>query len=108
MTEDTTSPYAVNYDLTNCDKEPIRLIRHVQPHALMIACDIEDLKIQFISANCSIFLGEQSAQYLGKIVSEVLPTDVVQQLKRVLDKDDTFEDSNPFLLPLFHSAISFL
>lgn len=107
MAEDSISPYAINYDLTNCDKEPIKLIRHVQPHALMLACDIKDLKIQFISENCSLFLGKQIEEYLGKFVFDVLPADVVRQVKRVLDEDDTFEESNPFLLPLFHNNITY-
>ena len=99
-------PYAIEYDLTNCDKEPLHYIRYVQPHALMTACRPEDLSVVFISDNCEKFLGKTYQECIGMSLPDLLPEDLILQIKEGLNLGD-FTDLNPILSPEFHAGQSY-
>ena len=88
MENNNDAPYAVEYDLTNCDKEPIHLIRYVQKHALLIACNPDDLKVKFISDNCSDFLDKNAGACINERLENLLPADAVNQIKTGLQENN--------------------
>ncbi len=104
MKENNNSPYAIEYDLTNCDKEPVHLIRYVQPHALLIACHPDDWNIKFISNNCSTFLGKSASEYLNKDLRIFLPADIVAQILRKIKTADSFSENGPIPFPGFYNG----
>jgi len=100
---DKNAPYAVEYDLTNCDKEPVHLIRYVQSHALLIACSLPNMQVVFISNNCEKFTGKTVAESLHSPLNELLPADAVRQIKTGL-KEDNLDALNPLRLLNYHAG----
>lgn len=104
MTESNNSPYAIEYDLTNCEKEPVHLIRYVQPHALLVACNRDDWSIKFISNNCTTFLGKSVSDYLNEDLRIFLPADIVAQIIRSISANDKFSENGTIPFPGFHDG----
>ncbi|MET0394356.1 MAG: GAF domain-containing protein, partial [Chitinophagaceae bacterium] len=55
-----------NTDLTNCDREPIHIPGHIQPHGFLLALDPGSLAIEKVSANTELFSGKNAAALLGQ------------------------------------------
>ncbi|MGC4044406.1 MAG: ATP-binding protein [Armatimonas sp.] len=72
-------------DLTNCDREPIHIIAHVQPHGFLLALDPENLTIRQASANTSTFLGVEAATLTGQRLQSLLGTDGDLSIKTLMD-----------------------
>lgn len=89
------SAYAVKYDLTNCDSEPIHLIRFVQSHACLLACRLPDLQIQQISDNAELFLGHSAGKLLDSTLNELFDAVTLGQIKEGLSAPDSFRGVNP-------------
>lgn len=66
------NPYAVKYDLTNCDKEPIHIIRLVQSHACLIACNLSNYSILQVSDNTAAIIGYTPDDLLATTLDQVL------------------------------------
>jgi light-regulated signal transduction histidine kinase (bacteriophytochrome) len=49
--------YATDYDQSNCDREPIHIIRAVQPFAVLLAFDRDSLRLVHYSENAPSVLG---------------------------------------------------
>ena len=61
--------YTVN--LFNCDTEPIHIPGMIQSHGFLVAVDINDLSICYVSENILLFTGIKAASYLGKNLEEL-------------------------------------
>ena len=102
MKNTTESPYSVDYDLTNCDKEPIHIIRYVQPHALVIVCALDLSSVAFISNNCKQFLNLSTEECLNSSPKNILPEEVLRQIEYSMQSGDSLTLINPINCPLFH------
>lgn len=92
-------PYAIEYDLSNCDKEPIHLIRYVQSHACILVVDVEEGALPIIQAsnNTESFIGSSLDSVLGEPVSSFFPELIVSKLKEAY-LNDSFDQINPVIL----------
>ena len=79
------SPYAITYDLSNCDKEPLRFISTVQPHAALLVCAAKDLTILQASNNCDQLLGLSANQLLQQGLRGILPAEAWEDLQAALN-----------------------
>ena len=59
-------------DLTNCDREPIRVPGAVQPYGVLLALSEPDLVVHQVSANSESLLGLTPPDLLGRRLSEVV------------------------------------
>lgn len=57
---------AFTADLTNCDREPIHIPGHVQPHGFLLALNPSSLVIEKISASTETFTGKKAGAVLGQ------------------------------------------
>ena len=92
-------PYAQQYDLMNCDDEPIRYIRLVQPHACLLAVDIKSGQVVFASQNTGRILGVEYRELLNRPLTDLLSEESVEAI-RVAGEASDFHRSNPFR-PMF-------
>lgn len=108
MLQEKANPYSVNYDLTNCDDEPIHIIRYIQPHALVIVCSLDLTKTVFISNNCTQFLNLSVADCLQAPPSVIIPDEVIQQIKYQLNINQDFDEINPIDCSSFHEGENYV
>lgn len=62
-------PYQV--DLTNCDKEPIHIPGKIQSHGFLVAADVKNHTVSYISENISAVTGKRASAFLGKEIGEL-------------------------------------
>ena len=67
--------------LTNCDREPIHLINHVQPHAALFALNPGDLTIVQASENTRSFFGLAAEGLLGQKADRLFGADKAVELQ---------------------------
>ncbi len=77
MTENNQR-YSVTYDLTNCDKEPLRFIRSCQAHARMLVALKGSLKLVAYSENWTFPAEAMAAGPIGQPLEDLLPVDFCQ------------------------------
>ncbi|MDF0596079.1 HWE histidine kinase domain-containing protein [Psychromarinibacter halotolerans] len=78
-------------DLTNCDREPIHILGHVQSYGCLLAVS-PDWFVAHLSANCQEMLGLDPDTVLGVPLTEFLPTETVHVLRsklQLLDAGDS-------------------
>ena len=95
MADSPLQAYSVSYDLSNCDKEPIHLIRLVQAHACLIACRKTDFKIIQVSDNSEAILGYTSTFLLNSNLDNVLPKAVFELIIKGIEDPEGFKFINP-------------
>lgn len=98
------SAYAVKYDLTNCESEPIHLIRFVQSHACLLACRLPDLQIQQISDNAGLFLGHSVDILLEHTLNNFFDSTTIGQIKEGLAAPDGFRGINPIKTTVYNAG----
>ena len=59
-------------DLTNCDREPIHVIGHIQPHGVLLALDPDNLIVQ-ASESSEAFFGIAAESLLGRSFFDLAP-----------------------------------
>ena len=69
-----------NYDLTNCDREPIHILGRVQSYGCLIAVS-SDWMITFASENCTDVLGLDPVSIVGTRFVNVFPGETVHHLR---------------------------
>ncbi|WP_165245482.1 ATP-binding protein [Paludisphaera soli] len=78
-------------DLTNCDREPIRIPGAVQPHGALIAVCSSRLCVTHASANLARFYGIGAEEALGRPLSDLFePSDFAkleETISRLADED---------------------
>jgi len=73
----------IRVDLTNCDREPIHLLGAIQPVGFLIAVST-DWIVARVSANVTTFLGHQPAEMIGSPLADLVPTQLVHDLRNRL------------------------
>ncbi|OAV45983.1 ATP-binding protein [Lewinella sp. 4G2] len=80
--------YNTNYDLTNCDAEPLRFMRSCQDHIAMLVLYADSLQIKAYSENVPSKFGLPANQLLGADAGAVLGKDIVATLRQLGDVAD--------------------
>lgn len=75
----TASPAPHSVDLSNCDREPIQFLGHVQPYGCLLAVST-DWAVQHASANTGAMLGLET-EPVGTQLGELFPGQVVHDLR---------------------------
>lgn len=91
------SAYPITYDLSNCDQEPLHLIRLLQNHACMLACERSTFKIIQASVNTEEFLGVPHPVIIGKTLYEVIPSSTVKRIQAAIFSN-AVASANPIVL----------
>ncbi len=89
-------------DLTNCDREPIHIIGHVQPHGALVALDPANHRIVQASQNTQDHFGIPARELLGKSFVELLGAADAETLVEALEAGGL--DKNPIYLLTAHVA----
>ncbi|PHI18749.1 hypothetical protein CEQ90_16470 [Lewinellaceae bacterium SD302] len=97
-------PYRVEYDLANCDAEPLHLIRHFQGHAVLIVVDAESLLIKACSTN----LAELTDRGLQDIIESdcrlIFDQETIEMITSIIQTEQ-YADHNPIELPLWRNEL---
>jgi light-regulated signal transduction histidine kinase (bacteriophytochrome) len=102
MTEPDIAPYRNEYDLSNCDVEPIQFIRHYQKHGFLLVVERGHL---IVKAHAGDFLGLHTADtVVGKTLAEVLGEEAASLIGQVLAKED-YQAHNPLAVDLAQSTV---
>lgn len=73
-------------DLTNCDREPIHTPGSIQPHGVLLICDLNDNLINVASNNAAAFLGGRHNHVVGLTLAEVIGADVAHNLRNAISR----------------------
>ncbi|MCU0544752.1 MAG: GAF domain-containing protein [Oscillatoriaceae cyanobacterium Prado104] len=88
------------FDWTNCDREPIQISGHIQPHGILIAVREPELEILQISENVRDLLGVDVTSAIGQDLSLFLDKAAVEKLKACL-LNENLKTVNPIKLSAF-------
>jgi light-regulated signal transduction histidine kinase (bacteriophytochrome) len=106
-------------ELSNCDREQIQFLGHVQPYGCLIAIS-GDWVVQHVSANIDDMLGLDPETAIGARFLDLFPREVVHHLRgriQILGQDsgaarvygvDLFEDGRYFDVSVHASGSSYL
>ncbi|WP_018147616.1 HWE histidine kinase domain-containing protein [Henriciella marina] len=92
MTTPTVSP-DTKIDLTNCDREPIHILGHVQQFGCLIAVNADWL-VQHVSLNVREFLSLDPESIVGSALSDLITADALRAIRgrvQQLDGADAVE-----------------
>ncbi|MVM32968.1 GAF domain-containing protein [Spirosoma sp. HMF4905] len=92
-------------DLTNCEREPIHILGHIQSHGYLVAIQPDTYTIVHVSANIAELVGIPPTQLLGQPVKALLantdlPADTLIELLNVGCRNDSWDTMNPNRLNL--------
>ena len=92
-------------DLTNCEREPIHILGHIQSHGYLIAILPNTYTIVHVSANISELVGQSVNSLLGQpldtlLANTDLPAATVIELLNVGHHNNSWESINPYRLQI--------
>ncbi|SFE11211.1 ATP-binding protein [Spirosoma endophyticum] len=92
-------------DLTNCEREPIHILGHIQSYGYLIAIQPDTYSIVHASDNIVDLVGLSAAQLLGQPLSALLtdtdlPVSTLVELVNVGLRNDSWETMNPYRLTI--------
>ncbi|SOD78254.1 ATP-binding protein [Spirosoma fluviale] len=89
-----------SFDLTNCDREPIHILGHIQSHGYLIAIRPDTYTIVHASDNIVDLVGIPASTLLGQPIDTLLtatdlPASTLVELLNVSRRNETWEILNP-------------
>ncbi|WP_084386889.1 sensor histidine kinase [Anabaena sp. CA = ATCC 33047] len=81
-----TMPFTV--DVSNCNKEPIHIPGHIQPHGVLFALEKSELTILQVSNNSWEIFGIHPEDLLNKSLDLLLDAEQINLFKECLDQED--------------------
>ncbi|MEP6489542.1 GAF domain-containing protein [Microcoleus vaginatus GB2-A3] len=97
MDQQITIPALEEVDLTNCDREPIHLSGHIQPHGVLLVVREPELEIVQASKNTQDLLGIDAESAIGQDLSLLFDQIQLEKLKTCLRKEN-LKTVNPIKL----------
>ncbi|MBE9185057.1 GAF domain-containing protein [Microcoleus sp. LEGE 07076] len=97
MNRQITIPALEEVDLTNCDKEPIHLSGHIQPHGVLLVVREPQLEILQVSENTQDLLGVDAKSAIGQNLSLFFDRVQLEKLNACL-QNDHLKTVNPIKL----------
>ncbi|MBE9119826.1 GAF domain-containing protein [Tychonema sp. LEGE 07199] len=88
MNRQITIPALEEVDLTNCDKEPIHLSGHIQPHGVLIVVREPELEILQVSENTQELLGFDAKSAIGQNLSLLFDGAQLEKFNACLEKEN--------------------
>ncbi len=94
-----------HFDLTNCDREPIHILGHIQSYGYLIAIQPDTYSIVHVSDNIVGLVGVDAAQLLGQPIDTMLantdlPKSTLIEILNVGRRNESWETMNPHRLTL--------
>ena len=97
MARQITIPALEEVDLTNCDREPIHISGHIQPHGVLLVVQEPQLKILQVSENALHLLGFAPESAIGQDLSLLFDPLQLEKLKACL-RNENLKTVNPIKL----------
>ena len=94
MDRQITIPALEKVDLTNCDREPIHISGHIQPHGVLLVVKEPQLEILQVSENTQDLLGVDAESAIGQDLSLLLDRTQLEKLKACLQKQNLNRQSD--------------
>ncbi len=91
-------------DLTNCDREPIRVPGAIQPHGVLIALSEPDLVVRQVSANSADLLGIEPTDLIGRRFTEVIQGEITEAVEEAAAGSDDPAEHFPLSTTLTRHA----
>ena len=98
-----TIPALEEVDLTNCDREPIHISGHIQPHGVLLVVQEPQLEIVQVSENTQDLLGIDAESAIGQDLSLLFDRVQLEKLKACLRKEN-LKTVNPIKLSVERSG----
>ena len=99
----TRRRYTTEYDLSNCDEEPLWFIRSCQSHATVIVLYADTLKIKAVSENCLHRFGRGAEGLVGADAGAILGQEALSAIQGI-DAGTDFAMLNPIELTSSHNG----
>lgn len=97
MDRQITIPVLEEVDLTNCDREPIHLSGHIQPHGVLLVVREPQLEILQASENTQDLLGVDAESAIGQDLSLLFDRVQLEKLNACL-QNENLKTVNPIKL----------
>jgi chemotaxis family two-component system sensor kinase Cph1 len=97
MARQITIPALEEVDLTNCDREPIHISGHIQPHGVLLVVQEPQLEILQVSENTLHLLGFAPESAIGQDLSLLFDPIQLEKLKACL-RNENLKTVNPIKL----------
>ena len=97
MARQLTIPALEEVDLTNCDREPIHISGHIQPHGVLLVVQEPQLEILQVSENTLHLLGFAPESAIGQDLSLLFDRVQLEKLKACL-RNENLKTVNPIKL----------
>ena len=97
MARQITIPALEEVDLTNCDREPIHISGHIQPHGVLLVVREPQLEIVQVSDNTLHLLGFAPESAIGQDLSLLFDRVQLEKLKACL-RNENLKTVNPIKL----------
>ena len=97
MAPQITIPALEEVDLTNCDREPIHISGHIQPHGVLLVVREPQLEILQVSENALHLLGFAPESAIGQDLSLLFDRVQLEKLKACL-RNENLKTVNPIKL----------
>ncbi|UNU26984.1 ATP-binding protein [Microcoleus vaginatus] len=97
MDRQITIPALEEVDLTNCDREPIHIPGHIQPHGVLLVVREPQLEIVQVSENTQDLLGIDAESAIGQDLSLLFNRVQLKKLKACL-QNENLKTVNPIKL----------
>ncbi|MEG4290973.1 ATP-binding protein [Microcoleus sp. C2C3] len=97
MAPQITIPALEEVDLTNCDREPIHISGHIQPHGVLLVVREPQLEILQVSENTLHLLGVAPESAIGQDLSLLFDPVQLEKLKACL-RNENLKTVNPIKL----------
>jgi len=97
MARQITIPALEEVDLTNCDREPIHISGHIQPHGVLLVVREPQLEIVQVSENTLHLLGFAPESAIGQDLSLLFDRVQLEKLKACL-QNENLKTVNPIKL----------
>jgi light-regulated signal transduction histidine kinase (bacteriophytochrome) len=97
MARQITIPALEEVDLTNCDREPIHISGHIQPHGVLLVVREPQLEILEVSENTLHLLGIAPESAIGQDLSLLFDPVQLEKLKACL-RNENLKTVNPIKL----------
>lgn len=92
-------PEVISSEPIECDREPIHIPGHIQPHGVLLVLQEPDLKILQLSQNINEFFGLCAETLLDKPLGCLLSPTQVRKIARY-SQQENLKDINPFELKI--------
>ncbi|GAB3696156.1 ATP-binding protein [Spirosoma flavus] len=95
----------LSVDITNCDREPIHILGHIQSHGYLVAILPDTYIIVHASDNLAHLIGQPVQNILGKSINTLLhktdvPAAALIELLNVGHRNNTWDTINPYRLQI--------